>query len=460
MRIAVEEGQISLFDLPEVKPKEEFKITDEEITEVLLNRYKKNIYLHFINDPYNNAIFIKEQYGTGGSYGYVLKAYRYSGADYNSSGLKIQKQDGDKKAEITLNWNQVSARIEKLIKENRYLTKEEKIKYGLYEEFKITDEDEQRVLMFNYGLGYVEAKIRVYKNFISNNNSCSKEFLKQAYGTCGKINGKDSKGIGYSDTYMENGIEIAKGEIKTFMPWNYINHKLYELIIKKDIFLTYEEKKKYGLVKETPVSNKPKEENAEIDKIIKHYKDTCKFIVKGEHGVMIHLNNKAFFYGYDGKKTSINSSFVPHKPLGTVLVDNIGAYKENTVFDKKVTKVDSKIKEMDKKITESDIKFTKGQDVKVCLGGKERTGEVWRLQSNGCISVYFKDTNSIGAYPIKFIKAVKEKLKIRLLEDCTDIKNDFLKGNVYEVWMEQPENYIVRIDGVAYGPLKKSCEIV
>lgn len=54
----------------------------------------------------------------------------------------------------------------------------------------------------------------------------------------------------------------------------------------------------------------------------------------------------------------------------------------------------------------------------------------------------------------------EEKLKIRLLEDCTDIKNDFRKGNVYEVWMEQPENYIIRIDGVAYGPLKTSCEIV
>ena len=86
------------------------------------------------------------------------------------------------------------------------------------EVFKITEEDRQRVIMFNYGLGYVEAKIRVYKSFISNNNSCSDRFLKEAYGTCGKINGKDSKGIGYSDTYMENGIEIAKGEIKTFMP--------------------------------------------------------------------------------------------------------------------------------------------------------------------------------------------------------------------------------------------------
>ncbi len=339
MKNIVVEGQISLFDLPIIDTKvEEFKITDEEIEAFLLkgsgfSEGKKRIYEHFIKQPYNNAFFLKEEYGIGGG-NCAISSSGYTPYKYDSKGIKIEKRDESKRAEITLNWNQVATRIEKLIKENRYLTKEEKIKYEL--------------------------------------------------------------------------------------------------------------------VREKPVANK---ENTEIDKIIKHYKDTCRFIVKGEHGVMIHLNNKAFFYGYDGKKTSINSSFVPPKPLGKVLVDNIGAYKKSTVLDKKVTEVANKSAEMD-------IKLTKGQAVKVCLGGKERTGEVWRLQSNGGVSVYFKDTNSIGAYPRKFIKAVKEKLKIRLLEDCKDVKEDFLKGNVYEVWMEQPENYIIRIDGVAYGPLKKSCERV
>lgn len=65
MKIAVEEGQISLFDLPmETTPKEVFKITEEEITEVLLNRYKKDIYIHFIKDPYNDESFIKDGYVT------------------------------------------------------------------------------------------------------------------------------------------------------------------------------------------------------------------------------------------------------------------------------------------------------------------------------------------------------------------------------------------------------------
>lgn len=137
-----------------------------------------------------------------------------------------------------------------------------------------------------------------------------------------------------------------------------------------------------------------------IENIVSMFKDSCKFIIKGKYGVMIHLKNKAMFYDFQGNlKSELNSSFIPHKALGAILVDNIGYEKmlESTVLDNKVIKVANKSAEMD-------IKFTKGQAVKVCLGDKERAGEVWRLQSNGCISVYFKDTNSIGAYPRKFIK--------------------------------------------------------
>lgn len=145
-----------------------------------------------------------------------------------------------------------------------------------------------------------------------------------------------------------------------------------------------------------------------------------------------------------------------------MLVDNIGAYKENGILDNKVTGVANKSTEMDKQVTKNDIKFTKGQAVKVCLGCKERIGEVWRLQSNGCISVLFKDTNSIGAYPKKFIKAAEEnnKPKIKLLRDLKDLREDFLKGNIYEVWQEKSRNYVIYLDGTFYEPLKENCEIV
>lgn len=59
-------------------------------------------------------------------------------------------------------------------------------------------------------------------------------------------------------------------------------------------------------------------------------------------------------------------------------------------------------------------------------------------------------------------KEVKEsnKPKIRLLKDMKDLRQDFLKGNVYEVWEEKPNNYLIYLDGTFYGPLKENCERV
>lgn len=280
MKVSLIEGQISLFDIPVgTKPKEEFKITDEEVEEALLRGPKKNIYNHFINEPYNNALFVKHVYGTSGIYGDVIKGFKHSGADANGDGLRINKKYGDKFAEVILNWNQVSNKIQKLINENRYLTHDEKVKYGF--------------------------------------------------------------------------------------------------------------------IKENPVKAKANTYNTIIDK----YKDTCRFIVKGKYGLMVHLKNKAMFYDEYGKlKSELNSSFTPLKPLGSILVDNIGyGNKVKTIV------LDNKSTKMDKKITKNEVLFTKGENIKVVIDGNERTGEIWRLQDNGSISVLFKDTNSIGAYPKKFI---------------------------------------------------------
>lgn len=118
------------------------------------------------------------------------------------------------------------------------------------EDPEITNEDIQRVLMFEYGLGCIEDRIKIYKNFISNNNHCSEEFLKEVFGTSGIINGKDSKGNMYSDRYGEYGISIYKGERKLFMPWAYVNTEI-SLLIRDNIYLSDEEKEKYGLIKRT-----------------------------------------------------------------------------------------------------------------------------------------------------------------------------------------------------------------
>lgn len=120
------------------------------------------------------------------------------------------------------------------------------------EEVEITDEDEQRVLMFKHGIGDMKSRIKVYNHFVSNDNSCSNEFLKEVFGTSGSIRGKDSKGIGYSDNYMENGIEIEKSGIKRFMPWEYIETEL-SLLIRDNIYINDEEKLKYGINKENQI---------------------------------------------------------------------------------------------------------------------------------------------------------------------------------------------------------------
>lgn len=54
----------------------------------------------------------------------------------------------------------------------------------------------------------------------------------------------------------------------------------------------------------------------------------------------------------------------------------------------------------------------------------------------------------------------QKELKIRLLEDCKNLREDFLKGNVYEVWKEKPKNYVIYLDGTFYEPLKENCERV
>ena len=268
MKNIVVEGQISLFDLPIIDTKvEEFKITDEEITEVLLNHYKKHIYLHFINEPYNNALFLKDAYGIGGEHGHVLKNFKWSDVDTDSNGLRITKEEGNKKAEITLNWSQVSKRIEKLIKDDKYLTKEEKVKYGL---------------------------IKVKEN-------------------------------------------------KAVTPYNTI-----------------------------------------VDK----YKKDCRFIVLGKHGLMVHMKNKAMFFTQDGKmKDEIDSTYIPPKPLGKILVNNIG-YSDRII-----------------KTEKQENSFAKGEKVKVNFEGKERAGIVHSIYNEGnTINVLFKDKNCVQPWYKDYVR--------------------------------------------------------
>ena len=47
---------------------------------------------------------------------------------------------------------------------------------------------------------------------------------------------------------------------------------------------------------------------------------------------------------------------------------------------------------------------------------------------------------------------------IRLKEDCTELNSNFALGSVWNFLFEHENNYIVKLDGVYYGPLKSKCE--
>lgn len=212
-----------------------------------------------------------------------------------------------------------------------------------------------------------------------------------------------------------------------------------------DLPMEKEEKMKYGLKDTLP--NKHEEGNIEIKKIMKHYKDTCKFIVKGKYGIMIHLNNKALFYGYDGKRTSINSSFVPPKPLGKVLVDNIGAYKNKEVKKGQAIK---KVQHKELNIGDLVSFMYKGQ---LCMGTIRRIyneGETVNVDYlNKVIPFYYKS--------VTLIKKQSEMQSIQFIKDCTELNKEFIKDSIFNVYEEKEGNYIIYKDGTFYGISKENC---
>ena len=54
-----------------------------------------------------------------------------------------------------------------------------------------------------------------------------------------------------------------------------------------------------------------------------------------------------------------------------------------------------------------------------------------------------------------------EQMEFKLIilkEDCTDLHSSFLCGSIQQYLFEYENNFIIKIDDVYYGPLKKSCE--
>ena len=80
------------------------------------------------------ADFLKNEYGTGGT-SHALAGSDRSYKDYDAKGIKLRKGSiMTPDAEVLLSWNIVAKRIEKLMKEDRYLSAEDKVKYARYKQ--------------------------------------------------------------------------------------------------------------------------------------------------------------------------------------------------------------------------------------------------------------------------------------------------------------------------------------
>ena len=80
------------------------------------------------------ADFLKNEYGTGGT-SHALAGSDRSFKDYDAKGIELRKGSiMTPDAEVLLSWNIVAKRIEKLMKEDRYLSAEDKVKYAKYKQ--------------------------------------------------------------------------------------------------------------------------------------------------------------------------------------------------------------------------------------------------------------------------------------------------------------------------------------
>ena len=107
-------------------------ITEDEIGAVLtrgsnIEGSKGRIYAYLKekHTPKEQADFLKDEYGIGGS-SHAVSGASHSGEDHSGKGVSLKKQDCP---EIQLNWANVAKRISELIRKDRFLTPEEKARF-------------------------------------------------------------------------------------------------------------------------------------------------------------------------------------------------------------------------------------------------------------------------------------------------------------------------------------------
>ena len=125
------DGQLNFLDMQAEEKNSAFSFSQEIVDTILtrgsgISEGKFRIYEQFEKSlsAKENADFLKEEYGWGGSYPVIIG----TGIDeqHDGKGILISKGIGDDKPHIRLNWTQVEKRISELIKIDRYLNPKEK----------------------------------------------------------------------------------------------------------------------------------------------------------------------------------------------------------------------------------------------------------------------------------------------------------------------------------------------
>ncbi len=107
-------------------------ITEDEISVSLIrggnvDGAKGRIYAYFRENhtAQEQATFLQNEYGIGGS-SHAVSGTTYSGINYDGKGISLKKPNCP---EVQMKWSNVAKRLDKLIKQDRYLTIEEKAEY-------------------------------------------------------------------------------------------------------------------------------------------------------------------------------------------------------------------------------------------------------------------------------------------------------------------------------------------
>ena len=153
----IEEQMTTIEKQVEVENTSAFSFTQEMIDKALISgsnfsNSKFRIYEQFKRSlsSSENVIFLKNEYGIGGS------SAAYSGADFgqehDSKGIKFYKGFKENRPEILLTWNKVEQRLKELIKLDKFFDNEERQQY---EEWLKNDYDNEK-WMLDRGLNRTE----------------------------------------------------------------------------------------------------------------------------------------------------------------------------------------------------------------------------------------------------------------------------------------------------------------